>query len=325
MQEWDPVVIKTFSIFMPNAFERRSAISSQSRFVHYTTAENLFHILDSQEIWFRNTQLMNDHRDVEVGIAKVGAWLEDAERRDSLVETVETCLPGIWRQGVDKYHNWLPKIVDHTYVLSIAEHDPKEDATGRLSMWRAFERDDAAVAVVVDVAPFVQMTETLQAYPVPVTYWTDSQLDDEFKLVANQIASNRDFLSNLNKAALVEMVFLTLVFAAICWKSPGLQDEREWRVLTHPQLWPSKRLFAQQRTFGAIPQTLYTLPLKNEPSSNLTGIELPELIKRVIIGPTQRPRPIREALVTKLATKNIADPDSKVVISGLHWRRSAMG
>ncbi|WP_271899193.1 DUF2971 domain-containing protein [Candidatus Phyllobacterium onerii] len=325
MQEWDPVTIKTFSIFMPTAFERRSAITFDSRFVHYTTAENLFHILDSQEIWFRNAQLMNDHRDVEIGIAKVGEWLRDAQRRNALVETLEMCQPGIWQRGLVKYREWLPKIAAQTYVLSIAEHDPKEDTTGRLSMWRAFERDTIGVAAVVDVGPFVQMTETLQAYPVPVTYWTDEQLDDEFALVANHIASNRDFLANLPKAALVEMVFLTLVFAATCWKAPGLQDEREWRVLTHPQLWPSDRLFAQQRVFGAIPQTIYTLRLKNEPSSNLTGIELPELIKRVIIGPTERPRPIREALVEKLAAKNIADADSKVVTSGVQWRRTAMG
>ena len=68
MEEWDPAVVKLLSIFMPTSFERRIAIKAHSRFVHYTTAENLFRILDKEEIWFRNTRCMNDHRDIEHGI-----------------------------------------------------------------------------------------------------------------------------------------------------------------------------------------------------------------------------------------------------------------
>ena len=234
-------------------------------------------------------------------------------------------MPGIWHDGVRKYIRWVPNLRNETYVLSVSEHDPEEHLTGNLPLWRAFDKNDIGVAVVVNVAPFIQMTDALQAYPGPVTYWTQEQFEDEFKLVAHRVASNRDFLSKISKAALTEVVFLMLLFAATCWKHPGLKTEREWRVLTNPLLWPSKRLFKSQQVIGHVPQTVYTLPLKNDPANSLTGIELPELIERIIIGPTDQAGAVRDALVAKLGEVGVKDPDTKVVVSSVPMRTRGMG
>ena len=325
MEEWDPVVVKMLSIFMPTAFEGRASIKRHSRFVHYTTAANLFRILDRQQVWFRNARCMNDDGDTEYAAAKVQEWLNDSGRTAQLAQTLEFCMPGIWQDGVKKFELWLPRLRNETYVLSVAEHDLEEHSTGRLSLWRAFDDEEVAVAAVVNVAPFIQMTDALQAYPGPVTYWTNKQFDDEFKLVAHRVASNRDFLAKLSKGALTEVVFLMLLFAVTCWKHPGLRDEREWRVLTNPLLWPSKRLFKTHEVIDRIPQPVYALPLKNDPGNHLTGIELPELIDRIIIGPTDQAGPIRDAIIAKLAEIGVNDPDSKVVASGLPLRTSKMG
>ena len=325
MEEWDPVVVQMLSIFMPTAFERRAVIKEDSRFVHYTTAQNLFQILDRQEIWFRNARCMNDESDTEYAISHINAWLSDRERTALLAQTLDACMPGIWQDGVKKYNRWVPNLRNATYVLSVAEHDPEEHSTGRLSLWRGFDGSAIGVAAVVNVAPFVHMTDALQAYPGPVTYWTQQQFHDEFKLVAHRVASNRDFLSKLNKAALTEVVFLMLLFAATCWKHPGLKNEREWRVLTNPLLWPSKRLFEAQQVIDGVPQLVYTLPLKNDPGQNLTGIELPELIDRIIIGPAKQAGAIRDALVAKLADRGVKDADARVVLSGLPSRARSMG
>jgi hypothetical protein len=139
-------------------------------------------------------------------------------------------------------------------------------------------------------------------------------------VVTHRIAANKDFLSKLNKGALTEMVFLMLLFAATCSKHPGLHQEREWRVLTNPLLWPSTRFIEHQDVIDGIPQTVYRLPLKNSPDQKLTGIELPELIDRVIIGPSLHAGPIRDAIVAKLAEKNVADARSKVIVSGIPVR-----
>jgi hypothetical protein len=325
MEEWDPAIVKLFSIFMPTTFERRFAIKAYSRFVYYTTAEDFFRILDREEVLFRSPRCMNDHREIENGIMQLQQWNNDTESSGSLVRALEACMPGVWKEGLKKYHHWLPNLRAQSYVLSVSEHDPDENETGRLSLWRAFDKGATGVAVVVSVAPFVQMTDALKAYPSPVAYWTRRQLYEEFEVVAHRVAANKDFLSKLNKAALTEMVFLMLLFAATCSKHPGFQQEREWRVLTNPLLWPSTRFTAHQDVIAGIPQTVYRLPLKNSPNEKLTGIELPELIDRVIIGPSSHAGPIRDAIVAKLAERNVADPGSKVIMSGIPVRATGIG
>ncbi len=325
MEDWDPTVVKMLGIFMPTTFDRRLAIKGHSRFVHYTTAENLFRILDQEEIRFRNTRCMNDYRDVEQGVMQLHQWNNDTESNAALASALEASSPGVWDEAIKKYYHWLSSLRTQSYVLSVAEHDPAENDTGRLSLWRAFEKGTTGVAVVVKVAPFMQVTEALKAYSSPVAYWTRQQLDDEFKVVTQRVASNKDFLSKLPKPALTEMLFLMLVFAATCSKHPGLRDEREWRVLTNPQLWPSSQLIEHQDVIGGIPQTVYRMPLKNSPADNVMGIELPELIDRVIIGPSQHAGPVRDAIVAKLAERKVNDPASKVVISGIPMRLTEMG
>jgi hypothetical protein len=325
VEDWNPAVVKMLNIFMPTTFDRRAAIRTDSRFVHYTTAENLFRVLDRQEVWFRNTRCMNDHRDVEHGIAQLNQWINDAGSTASLVRALDASVPGAWEEALKKYQHWMPGLRAQSYVLSVAEQDPVENAKGRLSMWRAFDRGTIGVAVVVDVAPFLQVTEALKAYSSPVAYWNRQQFEEEFKIVAQRVLANQDFVSKLPRPQLVEMVFLMLLFAATCSKHPGLQDEREWRVLTNPLVWPSTQLLEHHDVIGGIPQTVYRLPLKNNPAVGLTGIELPDLIDHVIIGPTQHAGPIRDAIVAKLAERNVEDPWSKVFASGLPARTVSMG
>lgn len=324
MENWDPAVVKLLGIFMPTTFERRAAVARESRFVHYTTAENLFHILDSEEIWFRNTRDMNDHQDIESGMARVQQWLNHSEDSASLIRALNACAPGAWDEGVGKYDRWLADIRNQSYVLSVSEHDLGESNTGRLSMWRAYEKGAVGIAVVVKTAPFMQVTEALKAYSSPVAYWTRQQFLEEFRLVTKSIIGNRDFLSKLNRAALTETVFLMLLFAATCSKHPGLRDEREWRVLTNPLLWPSPRLTEHRLILDGMRQTVYRMPLKNSSQDDVHGLEFAELIDRVIIGPATNAEEMRRMIIARLADKNVSDPETKVILSKLPVRPKDM-
>ena len=139
------------------------------------------------------------------------------------------------------------------------------------------------------------------------------------------MSANKDFLSKLPKPALIEMLFLMLVFAATCSKHPGLSDEREWRVLTNPQLWPSPQLVEHHDVIGGIPQTVYRMPLKNSPADNVMGIELPELIDRVIIGPTAYAGPIRDAIIAKLVERRSTIPHRRLSYRGCQFERRQWG
>ena len=128
MEDWDPNVVKMLSIFMPTTFDRRLAIKGHSRFVHYTTAENLFRILDQEEIRFRNTRCMNDYRDVEQGVMQLHQWNNDGESSEPLAKALEASSPGVWGEGNQEILPIaLPSLRTQSYVLSVAEHDPAEN------------------------------------------------------------------------------------------------------------------------------------------------------------------------------------------------------
>ncbi|WP_288193058.1 DUF2971 domain-containing protein [uncultured Phyllobacterium sp.] len=324
MENWDPAVIKMLSIFMPSTFKSRAAIKPESRFVHYTTSKNLLQILDSEEIEFRNTRDMNDHQDIETGLERLQHWINNSASA-ALADALDRCVPGVWNEGIKKFQDWLPGLRNETYVLSVAEHDPNENNTGRLSLWRAFEGDATGVAVVVDTSPFMQVAQALKAYSSPVAYWTRQQFAGEFETVTASILDNQQFISQTNRPVLREVIFLMLLFAAVCSKHPGLRDEREWRVLTNPLLWPSPMLIKHNPAVEGSNRTIYKLPLKNRPTENITGLEFPQLISRVIIGPTMNAEVIREEIVSKLAEKNVPQPAAKVIMSKLPVRAKAMG
>jgi len=48
------------------------------------------------------------------------------------------------------------------------------------------------------------------------------------------------------------------------------------------------------------PQPIYKILLKNVPEENLLGVEISELVNRIIIGSAQHPLPMYEAFVTLL-------------------------
>ncbi|EJN02480.1 DUF2971 domain-containing protein [Phyllobacterium sp. YR531] len=324
MENWDPAVVKLLSIFMPSAFKSRAAITQESRFVHYTTSTNLLKILDRGEIEFRNTSDMNDHQDVEVGIERLHQWITHPDSK-ALVNAIDHCAPGVWAEGVKKFDEWLPKLKNETYVVSVSQHNPSENNTGRLSLWRAFDKNAVGVAVVVHTSPFMHVAEALKAYSSPVTYWTRQEFFEEFEVVAASVLANRHFLSRTNRVVLREVIFLMLLFAAICSKHPGLRDEQEWRVLTNPFLWPTELLFKQTTGLKRDGRAVYNLALKDRPAEGIVGLEFPQLISRIIIGPAQNSEAVRQEIISKLTEKGVSQPATKVVLSKLPWRHKAMG
>ena len=71
---------------------------------------------------------------------------------------------------------------------------------------------------------------------------------------------------------------------------------------------------------GGTPQPIYKIPLQNVPEEGLVGVEIPELLERIIIGPTEYPLAIREAFETLLADAGVDDPASLIRVSDLPLR-----
>ena len=110
-----------------------------------------------------------------------------------------------------------------------------------------------------------------------------------------------------------------LVNAALCLKHEGFQEEREWRIIHSPNRHPSPLVRASIEVIAGVPQTVYKIPLGGPPP-DLANNDIPHLLDRVIIGPSQYPLALHEAFVSALRGAGVQNPEQRVVMSGIPIR-----
>jgi hypothetical protein len=103
-------------------------------------------------------------------------------------------------------------------------------------------------------------------------------------------------------------------------KHEGFSEEREWRVIHAPNRMPSDNLESSIETIAGVPQRIYKIPLRSDPSAGLTGLDLDQLIDRIIIGPTQFPWVMFEAFSSALTDAGVKNSASRIAISQIPVR-----
>jgi hypothetical protein len=310
-------------IFMPHATERKKRVQDgQLKFVHYTNADGALRIFREKRVMMRNTVCMNDYREFEHGLDHLIRFFNDPATRKTFFDAVNQCGEGLAEEAVGLFGKWLPHNRFNVYVTCISEHSNDEDSYGRLSMWRAYGRGSVGVAIVLKSEPFWQTSDILKAYGSPVAYLRNEDFNKELLRIVENINDNCDYLKTVPRQNIVDSIFFTLMFAAACTKHPGFLEEREWRLVYLPKLQESKVLERSIETINGVPQTVYRVPLKDFPDEGLTGIELPSLLHKVIIGPSNFPWPLYEAFVSVLKEAGVQGAEEKVVISDIPLRSS---
>ncbi len=201
----------------------------------------------------------------------------------------------------------------------LSEHLDAEDSFGRLSMWRAFS-ETTGIALVLNNAPFFSLSNALKVYTSPVAYLDDEAFQQELIKVADGIKANADFVQAQGREAVIAYIFNAFKLAALCTKHPGFQEEKEWRVIYTPTMEKSSHLAKEIEVIGGTPQPVYKIPLRNVPEEDLIGVEIPELLERIIIGPTEYPSAMREAFETLLADAGVDDPVNRIRVSDIPLR-----
>jgi hypothetical protein len=309
---------KLVSIFFPFASERQGEIRRKgTRLVHYTTAEAATSIIRSKEVWMRPSSCMNDFMEVQHGLNCVLSAYNNGEK--AFKQALDRVSDGLSKEIENLFNGWIPHLRTDTYLSCFSEHDEREDAFGRLSMWRAYGQI-TGVALVVSSAPFLAPSTALKAYASPVAYLSDKDFEKIFSRVTAAIDENADFLRLQGRAMLVNVVFDMLRFAALCTKHPAFEEEREWRVLYCPALESSKHVLKDIKVINGTPQPIYRIPLRDIPDEGLEGVEIPALLDRVIIGPTKYPLAMWKAFDGLLAEAGVEDSASKVFISDIPLR-----
>ncbi|MFM9912673.1 MAG: DUF2971 domain-containing protein [Methylophilaceae bacterium] len=313
---------KVQEIFMPYATrKRRELLKGSGRLVHYTTAENAMKILTSKSIWLRNAGVMHDYSEIQHGFEQIRDYLHKNEKvnRSRLYTALDSCSKGSGEDGTALFDQWWKHIQTGTYIGCFSEHLAEEDSHGRLSMWRAFGKNTAAVAIVMKF-PDPYSALPLNVFLSPVAYFNADELRDEFDAVVSNIETHQDYLKRFPHQHIVGWVYSMLMMATVSLKHPGFLEEREWRLIHNPATNPSVHVPAITETIGGIPQIIHKVTLENRPDQQIRGIAIPELLDRVIIGPSEYSFAILTSLVKELKEAGIEDADSKVFISPIPLR-----
>jgi len=311
-------------IFFPARAQRETVvISSGGRFAYYTSAHVASQILSSEEIWMRNTAIMNDYMEGVHGLACLRASFQTESLKGSFVSALEKVAPGLAEEVVALFNQWIPILQEETYITCVSEHAPSgfshEDRHGRLSMWRAYG-GEVGVALILRCAPMFRETDALGAYASPVSYVDAAEFSREFEKLSCRIIANHEFLGGLDRQVLKNATFNFLRLAMLCTKHPGFHEEREWRVISTPRMHPSKNLKRSVEVVRGLPQLVHKIPLRDIPGEGLFGITIPDLIERVIVGPCSHPKVTRDAFISLLESAGAKNASERVVVSGIPIR-----
>jgi Protein of unknown function (DUF2971) len=323
IDQLDETQIRTWKLFHPVAFERTSeAISRQLRFVHYTSADTAMRIFQGKEVWMRKSSCMNDFMEIEHGFNCLHAAYKS--EKDRFTSVLEGIFPGFCAKLEGLIDGWLPHFRSDTYIACISEHGDEstgdeEDQMGRLSMWRAYG-GVTGVAIVMNGGAFLRPSDALKAYASPVAYLSAADFTFEFRRLVDGFENEKGFLGAMGEDAVLDSIFHAFRYAILCTKHPGFREEREWRIIYSPTYLQSDRLISDVQSIGGTPQPIFKIPLKNVPEEGLVGIEMPELIERVIIGPTQYPVAIMEALLSLMKAAGVPDAANKIIVSDIPIR-----
>lgn len=309
------------SIMLPHALEAQERVEQAgTRFVHYTSAHSGLEILKSGCIWMRNATCMNDYNEMRHGLrCLVEAFQTDAGK--AFNGALEACHAGLSGELDAKFSEAAPWLLEHTYLACVSEHQDDEELYGRLSMWRAYG-STTGVAFIFDNGPFLRPNNALPIYSTPVAYIDASGWQGEVQKIADLMNANRELLASVPQEQLLDIAFRSLIFAVVSSKHEGFKEEREWRVVHLPTIWgaPQERLPLDQVILGGVPQPIFKIPFVDYPDEGFYGANIPDLINRIIVGPTQYPVAIRTAFAQVLGAAGVQNALERVHCSNVTLR-----
>ena len=306
-------------IFFPHIeSKKQERAPTDYRFVYYTTADTAAKILANKQIWLRKPAVMNDYLEVQYGFDCLGRAYK-SEPGNNFNRALEDCFSGLAVEVNDLFNDFLSRIYKDTYLTCLSEHLSDEDQHGRLSMWRAYG-GSAGVALVINGAVMFRNTHVLNVFSSPVAYENPKSIAKQLDKIANNISRNVAFLKGIGRDVVKSTVFNMFMFGILCTKHPGFHEEREWRAIASPQIYPTPHCTSAIETIHGTPQQVLKLDLKNHPEQGLVGLAVPELIDRIIIGPCQFPAIIRSAFSELLEQAGLPDAGKRVIASDIPLR-----
>lgn len=313
-------VEKTKQLLFPFLYNKtKMAAANAQRFVHYTSATAALQILRSKEFWMREPSCMNDYTEVQHGINCIIKAYNSENTGKDFKNAISQVNPEILRIIDRLFSNSPFDPRRNHFIVSVSEHDDSEDNYGRLSMWRAYGQG-CGIGIVLKPDPLMNSPGIYKIQTTPVAYQNEIIFEKEFQIIADNIKNNIDFFKSIPTENFTLYIADMLRFAALATKHAAFLEEREWRLIYSPDLIKSDYMEAEPVTVAGIPQIIYKIPLCSTANGTISGGELPSLIDRIIIGPTQYPVPIQKAFIAALIEAKVPEAEKRVIISGVPLR-----
>lgn len=311
-----------FSILSPGMkAEAAKLAAGEYQLVHYTSAENALNIIKSERFWLRNVRCMNDYSEIQHGIRLLLSVFNENDnvRINRLISIFDKGPSGPAKSAIDAFNSWIPSLPDNTFIGCLSLFDPN-DNFGRLSMWRAYSANRAGVALVMNSQPFLAETDELKVYSLPVAYLSDVEFAEGIDRCLEALESSRATIEKLEPALVQNLIFWWLLCLAVGLKHPAFVEEKEWRVIYLPSMGKSPVIEQAVESVGGLPQVVQKIPLKDDPQNGLHGADIPQLINKILIGPTEFPLVLRDAFIAALSLKGVSEAEGKVSISFIPLR-----
>jgi len=140
--------------------------------------------------------------------------------------------------------------------------------------------------------------------------------------IIQSIEEQLDYLKLMEKPVILSMAIVSLIVLAVCLKHPGFKEEQEWRIIYLPQIYPNSKPWIKSsvESIAGVPQVVHKIPLENNEALDITGLDLSELIDKIIIGPTQYPIAIFDAFRRTLEAADIEKSHSRIRLSDIPLR-----
>ena len=311
-----------FESVMPSVvWHRHEEIAKRNgRFVHYTSAGNALKIIQTREVWMRNVRCMDDYMEVRHGYQILQELLTTYENK--FRAAIDQYARDAGQEIITAFIQWGKNNRFNTYISSISEHDDTENDNGRLSMWRAFGGLSTRAAIVLKLPFTLGSANRLNVWLIPVSYFRCKDVKEHFLQFLENLNGliSSALLASADRRVVVSIFSAMLVMSAVSLKHEGFREEKEWRVIYMPEMAPSPLMLKKTEIINGVPQIFYKIVLKNNSSQGVGGIEIPELVDRIIIGPSEYPDSIQEAFVVALQEAGVMDAENRVVCTGIPLR-----
>lgn len=188
-------------------------------------------------------------------------------------------------------------------------------------MWRAYG-GKCGVAVVLNHHAFNSDSDVLGAYSSPVLYYEKKDVQKAIINLTDLVNQNYTMIQGPEIRYQVMFYFKYFFrILCLCVKHPGFKEEREWRVF-HVKYDDDKgKLEYETKSINGFPQSLCILHLHDYSKEGYSGTGIADLVKKVIIGPTDFAEPTRDCFFELMGEHGIQDIASKLTISGIPLRQ----